>query len=153
MRKHIAKCEINWIILTFDKFITNAHKKEKKLRFRNYNIFVNANWNVKCCSNDEKWVWDLYINTRFWYKAKFKILEFFKEQRRFKQRFDIEHHFCNDENVYEVDFRIQMFACNDDKYERRIWNRCSMMHFAMQSWLKKNACEELNATRCVNSNK
>ena len=28
MRKHIARCEINSIILTFDKFITNAHKKK-----------------------------------------------------------------------------------------------------------------------------
>ena len=47
-----------------------------------------------------------------------KILEFFKEQQRFKQRFDIWYYFCNDENVYKVDFRIQMLVCNDDKYEK-----------------------------------
>ena len=54
MRKHVAKCEINSIVLTFDKFITNAYQKEKRLRFRNHNILVNTNLNVKCYSNVEK---------------------------------------------------------------------------------------------------
>ena len=56
MRKHFAKIEIISKILIFDKFITNAHKKEKRLRFRNYNILVNANLSVKCCLSDEKQV-------------------------------------------------------------------------------------------------
>ena len=55
MRKHIARCEINSIILTFDKFIINAHKK-KRLRSRSQNILVNANLNVKCCLSDKKQV-------------------------------------------------------------------------------------------------
>ena len=54
MRKHITKCEINSIILTFDKFVTNVHKKEEKLRFRNYNIFVNTNLSVKYYLNVKK---------------------------------------------------------------------------------------------------
>ena len=54
MRKHIAKCEINSIILTFNKFITNAHKKEKRLRSRNQSILVNTNLSVKCCLSVEK---------------------------------------------------------------------------------------------------
>ena len=54
MRKHFAKIEINSIVLTFDKFITNAHKKEKKLRSRNHNILVNTNLSVKCYLSVEK---------------------------------------------------------------------------------------------------
>ena len=54
MRKHFAKVEINSIVLTFDKFIINVHKKEKRLRFRSHNILVSTNLSVKCCSSDKK---------------------------------------------------------------------------------------------------
>ena len=54
MRKHVAKSETNSIILTFDKFIINAYKKEKRLRSRNQNILVNTNLSVKCCLSVEK---------------------------------------------------------------------------------------------------
>ena len=44
MRKHIVESEIASIVLTFGKFITNAHKKEKRLR--NHNVLVNTNLSV-----------------------------------------------------------------------------------------------------------
>ena len=77
MRKYFAKIEINLIVLIFDKFITNVHKKEKKPRSRNYNILVNINLSVKCCSNVEKWVWDLNISTKCWYNRNLKTLKLF----------------------------------------------------------------------------
>ena len=54
MRKHIVKRKINLIILTFDKFIINVHKKEKRLRSRNYNVLVNAKISIKYCLNNKK---------------------------------------------------------------------------------------------------
>ena len=49
---------------------------------------------------------------------KLKTLKLFKKQQRFKQRFDVWNFFCNSENAHEIDFLIQIFACNDDKYEK-----------------------------------
>ena len=118
MRKRFAKVEIVSRVLTFDKFITNVHKKEKRLHSRNHSILVNANLNVKCCLNDEKRAWNMIV-TKCWYKIKLKTLKFFRRQQRFKQRFDIWNSFCNSENAHEIDFRIQIFVCNDDKYERK----------------------------------
>ena len=128
--KTFRKNEINSIILTFNKFITNAHKKEKKLRSRNQNILVNTNLNVKCCLNVEKWVWVL-IQCSNW--ENWESFAFFKRRRDCEQRFDIWSFFCNNENVCEINFRIQMIVDNDDKYERNIWNRWKMMHFEMRN--------------------
>ena len=54
MRKHVAKSEIVSKSLIFDKFITNIHKKERRLRSRNQNILVNTNLSAKYYLNDKK---------------------------------------------------------------------------------------------------
>ena len=74
----------------------------------------------------------------------FKV--FFKRRRDFEQKHNIWHFFCNDENIYEVDFRIQTIVCNDDKYWKNDWNSCKVMYIEMRNWYfarKKKYDDEL----------
>ena len=82
-------------------------------------------------------IWAIRNEFECWYNVRNENLNFFaffKRRRDCEQKFNIWHFFCNDENVYEIDFRIQMFVDNDDKYERSIWNRWKIMHFKMRKW-------------------
>ena len=129
MRKHVAKNEINSKVLIFDKFITNAHKKEK-----------NCVLAIIIYSSKHIWVlnvvWALRNEFECWYNIRNKKIETFLL-------------FSNDDEITSNDltfevlfaiakifvkfFRIQMIVDNDDKYKRNIWSRWKMRYFEMRN--------------------
>ena len=152
MRKHFAKIEIISKILTFDKFITNVYKKEKKLRSRNHSILVNTNLSVKCCSNVEKWIWNLNINIKCWYNRNLKILEFFSNDDEISSKnmtFDI--FFAITKMFMKLIFEFKQLFATTTNIEKMIeifakWciSRCEIDILLA----KKNV-----TTNCVNLNK
>ena len=59
------------------------------------------------------------ISIEYWYNVEKNFRVFFKRRRDFKQRFNIWNSFYNSENICKIDFRIQIIAHNDDKYEKK----------------------------------